>query len=259
MKILLSLNFKFMEYTSLELYNLIKNSNSIKGFEISFDLNKKEEQQYVNELVFICKQHDYILQFHGDSTLTLEEQYKYLDFINDISNELNKRIDIVLHPISGNNFDECVSKTNEYFSNVLNYIYTNSYKINISIENLNTSIPEKIRLSKDYLLPILSNNIDLNFTYDVGHEICEYGNLTDLNPVLLERLTNIHIHTFDPYDDHRPIIKSNLNWVKAIQYLKFINFNNTLVLEYNFYALGDNYDERMINYIECAEYINEYL
>jgi len=259
MKILLSLNFKFMDNSPLELYNFIKDSNSIKGFEVSFDLFNELEKQYVNELIFICKQHDYILQFHGDSTLNLEEQYKYLDFINEISNELNKRMDIVLHPISGDNFDECVTKTNEYFSNVLNYIYTNSYKINISIENLNTETTENIRLSKDYLLPILSNNIDLNFTYDVGHEIFEYGNLTDLNPVLIERLTNIHFHTFNNYEDHKAIIKNESNWIKAIQYLKLIKFDSTLVLEYDFYTLGETYEERMNNYIECAEYISEYL
>lgn len=248
-----------MDNSPLELYNSIKDKTFIKGFEVSFDLNNDLEKQYVNELIFICEQNNYILQFHGDSSRDLEYQYKYVDFINDISIKLNKRIDIVLHPISGDNLEDCIAKTNEYFSNILNYIYTNSYKINISIENLNTETTENIRLSKEYLLPILSNNIDLNFTYDIGHEIFEYGNLTDLNPVLIERLTNIHFHTFNNHEDHKAVIKNDSNWVKAIQYLKLIKFDSTLVLEYDFYTLGETYEERINNYIESAEYINEYL
>lgn len=264
MKILLSLNFKLMDYTAYDLIKLIEKEDSkkiISGFEVCVDIENEERKKYVNELAILCKQNNLILQFHGDSSYELEKQKKYMDFLNNISNIVGKRINVVLHPHSEDTIEESIEKSNIYFSEILNYIYENNYNISISIENLNSMIDEN-RLSKGYLKSILANNMELNFTYDLGHEIVEYGEVTNLDTILLERLTNVHIHTFYNIDDHLPIKENDFNkekWVKAIQYLNYINYDKTIVLEYDVYTLGESFEERVFNYIKCAEFISEYI
>jgi hypothetical protein len=34
-------------------------------------------------------------------------------------------------------------------------------------------------------------------TYDIGHEIIDNGNITDVNEFLFEKISNIHIHTYN--------------------------------------------------------------
>lgn len=204
----------------------------------------------------MCEKEGYLLQFHGDSSYSIELQEQYFNFLNDLSNE--EYINVVLHPLSLNTIQDTIKETNLYFSKLLNLIYQKHLKIKLSIENLNSiTMP---RLSKEYLNSILSNNMDLNFTYDIGHETVEYGKVVDLNSILIERLSNVHIHTFNIKEDHQPIgMNEHKEWIKAIQYLNYLHFDGTLVLEYDFYTLGSNFEERMINYIKCVEYIQNYI
>lgn len=174
---------------------------------------------------------------------------------------MDKNIDIVFHPLSCDTIDESIKETDIYFSKILNYVYENNYKINISLENLNSMI-DCVRLSKDYLTSVLYNNMDLYFTYDIGHEIMEYGKLIDLDNVFIERLRNVHFHTFNNAFDHLAVDYHEYNkdgWVKALLYLKSLDFNGNLVLEYDFYTLGNSYDERFNNYLNCAKLIYNYL
>lgn len=56
MKIIISINQKFMEYSHKELIKLIKQkSKYTEGFEISIDYDNKKHLTYLNELVFECK------------------------------------------------------------------------------------------------------------------------------------------------------------------------------------------------------------
>lgn len=261
MKILLSLNNKFFEKSPVELIRMIQEldvNNYVSGFELYIDFYDKSHIEYAKELAYLSKNNNYLLQFHGNSDYPLEDQKQYMLFLNDIAKTLEYKINVVLHPLSLDTIEDNVEKSNLYFSEILNYIYQNQLAINVSIENLNSN--ETPRLSKDYLTSILANNMDLSFTYDVGHEIVDYGNLTDLNPVLLNRLSNVHFHTFHFFYDHQPVgMDSDKKWVKAFRYLKTIHFDKTLVLEYDFYDLGNDFSERMINYIKCVEYIYDYI
>lgn len=264
MKILFSINQKFYGKSAQYLIEYIKKydtNNIIKGFEVVFDIENEFETQYIYELAHLCKKYNYILQFHGNCEYSINIQKKYIDFLNEIGKILNYKVNVVIHPQSAETIDESIEKSNYYFSEILNYIYDNNYNLEISIENLNSLINE-LRPSKDTLTPILANNIDLNFTYDVGHEIIEYGKVTDLNDILLQRITNVHFHTFKNEFDHQPVTKESLHkdkWIKTVQYLKLIHFKNTFVLEYDFNELGSNYDEKLFNYIKCAEFINQYI
>lgn len=259
MKILLSINHKFFEKSPKELIDSVKQidvNNYVKGFEIYINFNDKDEVEYVKNLKFLCDKEGYLLQFHGDSSYSIELQEKYFKFLNDLSN--GQYMNVVLHPLSLELIEDSIRETNLYFSKLLNIIYENRYKIKISIENLNSI--NTFRLSKDYLKSVLSNNMDLQFTYDIGHETVDYGKITDLDSILIDRLSNVHIHTFDINNDHQPIgMNDHKEWVKAIQYLNYLHFDGTLVLEYDFYTLGNDFKERMTNYIKCVEYMQNYV
>lgn len=264
MKVLLSVNNKFFEKNSFELIDYIESKDErkiIDGFELFINIENEYEKNYLFSFATICKNKNYIFQFHGDSSLSIENQKLYLDKIDELSKIIDKKINIVLHPITSVTFEEELKKTNEYFSIILNYIYMNNYNLSVSIENLN-STAKFFRLSKDYLTPILYNNMDLNFTYNVGHELIEYGKTTDLTEILKNRLINVHIHTFLNTMDHMFINDENINkekWVKALNYLKLIKYDNTLVLEYSIDYMGNNLDEKLDNYLKCANFIEEYL
>ena len=59
-------------------------------------------------------------------------------------------------------------------------------------------------------MPIICNNEKIFFTYDIGHEISNMGNITGVNPILLLMLNNVHIHTLSKNYDygfyHKPIL-----------------------------------------------------
>lgn len=268
MKLFLSINNKFFEKTPYDLISYIKkydNDNVIKGFEIHFDLHNEFEKKYIENLLYLMEKVNYDVQFHGNSNLNIEEQYKYMDYMNLLSKVLKRKIHIVLHPLVLDDYEESMKQTNIYFSKILIYIYSKKYDINISIENLSTI--GDIDLSKKYISRILANNSDLYFTYDVGHEIKDYGNITNLNYIQLERLYNVHIHSFNMHNfnttyDHQPIFENDDNItkiVKTLKFLKLLGYQKTIVLEYDFYALGNQYEERIINYLKSANYINSHL
>lgn len=261
MKILFSINQKVFDNSPQDIIWILKKydvNHTVAGFEICFDIHNENHIRYVEEMAVLCKKNNYILQFHGDSNLDIKTQKQYLKILNHIAQIMETRMPVVLHPISSDTIEKMIEQSNLYFSKILNDIYRNHLKVSISIENLNSS--SVARLSKEYLKPILANNMDLNFTYDIGHEDAEYGKVIDLDPILIDRICNVHIHTFHNINDHLPIgVDSNREWIKGLQYLKTIRFENTLVLEYDIYKLGNNFDERIKNYIKGAEFLYEYL
>lgn len=261
MKLLMSINNKFFDKSPVEFINLVRENdklNNVAGFELYIDFMNEEEVKYLKDLAFLCDKYNLKIQMHGASEYDIETQFKYMDLLNDI---FVSGVSVVLHPITTFSREESIIETNEYFSKVLNYIYYNDYKIKVSIENLNSMV-DTLRLSKDYLKGILANNSDLYFTYDIGHEIIEYGKITDIDDILKERLSNVHYHTFNNGDDHKPIgyvFYNKEQWIKGLTYLNTINYDGTVVLEYDFYALGEKYEERLVNYIKCFDFINDYI
>lgn len=261
MKILISISSKFFEKQPEELIKLLKKHDSkriIKGFEICVNFNNEEEREYMKQLCYLCKKESYIFQIHG-MNLDYINQFKYMDFVNELTKILQKSIDIVIHPIVQNDIEKSIIESKEYFNRIINYIEREKYNINIGIENLNyLGIP---RPNKNDILPILREINNLNFTYDMGHEIIDNRNISNLDSFTLNKINNIHIHTFKNKLDHQPIGFTNdgsKKWEECLKYLKSIKYGKSVVLEYDFYTLGDSYEERLINYIKSANIVNNY-
>ena len=264
MRIYLSVNNKFIYYSPRDFIRIIKENDKnkcIKGFEIFYNLNSISEMNFYKELIDISIENGYDIQFHGDSSLNIKDVKKYIDCVQDFSKIYSRKFNIVLHPICTNDIDNDIKESNIYFSEVLNYIYFNNYNINISIENLNTT-KNMVRCSKEDVLKVVTNNEDLNFTYDIGHEISNYGSITDLDILLINRLCNVHIHTFNIYEDHMQLLDSDEykeKWIKGLLFLKSINYKGPIVLEFDFNKLGNDYESRLKEYINIASYLEEYL
>lgn len=266
MDIYFCLTPKFFIKEPHELLNEIKQNdvnNLVKGFEILFNYNNKEEVDYVTKFVYLCSKSGYKIQFHSDTNDDTATQIEYLNFINTFKEYYEgKRFIVVYHSCRGQDLDEVVSKTSVFISDLLNHIYLNRLNIIISLENLDDK-KDFVRLDKQEIKEILYNNEDLNFTYDVCHEFVEYGSITNVDYVLEKKINNIHLHTYDNYSMHVPITPSDpnkLRWVKAMTYLRLIDYRGAVCLEYDYNLLeGKTFSEKIHNYVVSAEYINNYL
>lgn len=263
MKILMSVNEHFINITPFHFFELVKQydiDNSLSGFELCFDPEDKLHEQYLREFIDLAIKGKYLIQFHC-RLKDIEYQKRYLTYINNITELLGYKARIVYHPLRIEDVEEDIEETTTYMQQLLKYIEENSFNIELSIENLN-SIYQLHRLDKSHLAPILEANKDLKFTFDIEHEISNYGKITDLDAVLAERLVNIHISTFNYIREHQSLNDSDENkqkWIKALVFLKDIGYDNTISMEYDFPTMyGENDDEKLINFIKGAKYLNEY-
>lgn len=117
MRIIMSINKKFMEYNPRELIDLIKNNSKyIEGFEIAINYYDKKELEYLEELAFQCKKNNYYFQVHGSSNLPIEDQLSFLHMIEKISDNLGYKIHVVLHSISSDTKYESIEITSKYLA-----------------------------------------------------------------------------------------------------------------------------------------------
>lgn len=262
MKILMSINYKFMSKTPKDLIDIINKQNSqVGGFEVCVNINNENEVNYLRKLAFEAYRNNLVLQMHGTTYNNDNENFRYLDFINEISNIMQSSISIVYHSLCNEKKEESIKNSINFFNKISDYIKQKNYNITLSIENLN-DLDNQDRLNKNDLIPILESVPNLNFTYDIGHELIDYGNIIDLKKILLNRLINVHIHTFNNCYDHQiltDIDEHKNQWIKGITYLKIVGYDNTLVLEYDINAYKyDYFDEKLIAYLKSINVINEY-
>lgn len=260
MKSIISINRKFMDVSPRDLVNLILNSKYTKGVEICVDMFSEEEMDYLEKLVFELKKNNLILQVHGNSDLSLENQIKFLKKLEKYSDYLEYPIVVTLHPFYDEDRAIAIKKINNYLSEVVNSISTD--KIIINIENLN-DMDGMDRLEKEALVPILSNISNLYFTYDIGHEIVDYGDINNLNDILIDRIRNVHIHTHNNMGiDHMPIYRNDSNWniiIKAITYLNTIDYKYNVVFEYDLFACnGEKIEDKIISYLDSIDIVSEH-
>ena len=264
MKEIMSINYKFMELSPKELVDLVTNtSTTIAGFEISVNKDNPIELKYMHDLAFECNKNKLILQIHGNSNLSIEKQIEFLKEVEKIYNYSNRRINVVMHPLTGKNKSESIKLTSDYL-NELSYKIDNK-KIMLSIENLNDFNQEEDRLDKDDIIAIVCNNENIYMTYDIGHEIIDGGKITDLNKSLISLISNVHLHSFNfAYDcgfDHKPILINDENWnqiLKGILFLKSINYEGTVVFEYDLYAcIGTTIEDKIKSYISSMDYVGQ--
>ena len=256
MKKLMSINFKFFEISELELVEMSK--NKIDGFEIY--IKEKKEYDYLINLATLCKKERLYIQLHGNIENNFDDIKLFLNKANNISEILGYTIDIVFHSKISTSVNKSIENTIYIFTQIFEYITNNNLNIRISIENLNSIINVK-RLDKKNILPIINHFDNLMFTYDIGHELIEKGNIIDLDQKCIDRLINTHIHTFKRGLDHQFIYNDDKNIEKiktAFNYLKNINYDGSYVFEYDLYkAKGKNLKEKidyfikMIGEVQC--------
>ena len=259
MKSLISINYKFMELTPKELIEEIKKSSYCKGVEISIDINKENELNYLESIAYLLNENNLIFQVHGNSELPIDEQITFLKKLENISTQIGKPINVVLHPKYNENHKQSVIDTENYLDEILKEISDN---IIICVENLNDGIVNEVaqdRLNKDDILPIICNNERLYMTYDIGHDIADFNNPSEINYNLINKIRNIHIHTHKQGIDHIPIYKESFDSVfKGILFLKSINYEETVVFEYNLYEChGETTLDKVKDYLYSIDYVSE--
>ena len=235
MKLMLSINEKFFEidpHQFIDTVVCVDKEKNISGFEFFFDYKNDEHKKYIDELIRLSIVNNYLIQFHAIGIYDLDYQKVFLDYCSKVSS-VNYQIKIVYHPYSVSDEYDAVDMTDKYIAKLLEYAYDNDYNLEITVENLNNDEGE-IRLNHRDLVPILKNNKNLMFTYDIGHDIFEGDNMFFLDSINVSRLKNVHIHTFDEITDHIPIDTDDKNkdkWMKGIEILKNNNYEGTVVLE----------------------------
>ena len=259
MKSIISINKKFMSISPKELCEIIVSHKSTKGIEISVDYNSLEELKYLNDLVYEIKKHDLILQVHGEINVEKDIQLSFIKKLESYSDYLGYPIVFTLHTIFDNDPDISLKKTAEYISSIINEIDNN--KIIVCLENLNDIRGAK-RLDKDNIKSIVLNDEKLFFTYDIGHDISNFGEVTNIDGYMFEDIRNVHLHTIsNSLNDHMPIYKNDPNWTKIIKALEFLIINKykyNIVYEYGLeLCRGNNIYEKLDDYLNSIDFVSE--
>ncbi len=258
MKSLMSINYKFMSINPKDLVSMIIESKYTKGVEVFIDVSKEEELKYLDNLVFELKRNNLILQVHGNIELDYESQVMFIRTLEEYSDYLGYLIVLTLHTISDDSKEVSVSKTVDYLSNLINDIDTN--KIIISLENLN-DIRGFIRPGKEEIRTTILNDEKIYFTYDIGHEIADFGEITNLDGYMFEDIRNVHIHSNKQGKDHYPIYKNDElseKITKALLFLKLNKYEYNIVFEYGLeYCYGDTVENNIKYYLSSIDYLSE--
>ena len=254
MRSLISINFKFMDVTPKRLVELINNTKSVKGVEVNININSSFELKYLEDLVFELKRNNLILQIHANIEDPIEDQLKYIKKLEEYSDYLGYPIVVTFHTIYDEDKEISINKTIDYLSKI------NSNKIIICLENLN-DIRGYIRIGKDEIRTTILNGERIYFTYDIGHELYDGGDLTNLDEYMIEDIRNIHIHSNDRVEDHRPIYKNDMYWNELMKVLEFLinkNYKYNIVYEYDLYdCKGNESEDKIIDYLESIDLVSE--
>lgn len=258
MNSLISINNKFMKLQPRQLISMIKNSKYVKGLEICVDINSQFELKYLDDLVFEIKKENLLLQIHGNSELNIDEQLLFLKKIENYADYLGHKINLTFHSIYDDDKEISKNKTALYLQKIIDNV--NNDKLVICLENLN-DVSNLDRLEKDAITSIILNNEYLYFTYDLGHTLIDYDNMTNLNEYMIEKIRNVHIHTNDGKgNDHMPIYKNDKYWLQLLKALIFLvnnKYQYNIVYEYDLNACyGDTIEEKIIDYLNSIDSIS---
>ena len=256
MKDLISINNKFMEISPKRLIELINNSKYTKGIELYINIDKENELIYLDNLVKELKQSNLILQIHGEIYLDINKNIEYIKLLEKYSDYLNYPIVYTIHSINDIDKDISKEKTNNYIKELINNINTN--KIIICLENLNIYNGEKRLTKEDIKNIIIDNNIYL--TYDIGHEIIDYKKTLPIDKELIDRIRNVHIHSYKDNIDHIPIYENDINIneiIRTISILKNNNYKYNIVYEYGLeYCNGLTKEEKIKDYLYSIDLVS---
>lgn len=211
----------------------------------------------------LCRKNKMLFRCHFPlKRLNESETKKYLNCLNDISKELRYKINVVFHSeIEQETMDEKIEATKIYMNNILKFIQKYDLGVTISLENLNYKRTIQ-RINVNRIDSVLSEFDNLNFTYDIGHDIYDNKKPTTLSKLQAERINNVHIHSVIKREDHHMIEENSKDFNEirqAMNNLKDINYTNPIVLEYAIaYLPGNRIEEKIINLVKSFAKFREY-
>ena len=248
MKLLLSVNNYLQDVDPDNFAEFWKSStNLIDGCEICCIINDKNID-HIQRIAENTVKNDWIFQVHGDDLFDMSNRdiLKNLMFYNRLAHVINKRLNVTLHPSQNLNM--------WFMHKIDDLIHENDLKLLPVFEN--TATKNCVTMLDDMLYK------NLGFCWDIGHHVlvgeCEY----ELPENCRKYLKNIHIHdlnltTFARLKgevDHYPFDYGEVDYKKAIQYLKDIGYSGTVVLEIASDYLEDN---KAMAFIKQFELIKE--
>lgn len=156
---------------------------------------------------------------HGFSKLYNETSTldKYLSIYNQLATELDQTLSVTIHPVESHQKKEKKARyhTLKLITRLMSICELQGYNLTFTLENLNLN---RSRLDTEGIQPIVMGS-DVNFCWDIGHEVYE-GNCTySLDDKLFEKLDNVHIHDIHE-GDHFPFRFKNTDYIRAINYLE---------------------------------------
>ena len=258
-KNIISVNKKFMTISPQKLVQIISKFNSTKGIEIFVDSNNNAEMDYLNGLVKEIKKEKLILQVHCDVEIPLKKQIEFLRILEKCAEFLNDKIVLTFHSVFNEDKTISLEQTKEYIEELISKIDCN--KFIFCIENLN-NLDAGYRLKKEDLYDLITANKNIYLTYDIGHELVEYGNINYPDNILFKNIRNVHVHDFNKKGvDHFPIrtTSDNIqNIINSINELIKNGYEYNIVYEYNLFECeGDTLEAKVIDYLKSIEEISK--
>lgn len=258
MKSLISINSLFMSLSPKELVHLILESKYTKGVEACIDASNVNELKYLDELAFELQKNHLILQIHGEIMLDMDKQLEFFKKIEEYSDLFHEPIIVTMHSFCDEDSKLAIEKTVEYLSFLMKSIDCN--KVVLCLENLNDT-KEFTRLGKEEIQTTILNDEKIYFTYDIGHEIADFGQITDLDSYMIEEIFNVHLHSDNKGVNHLPIYKNDPHWNEILKALTFLinhHYAHNIVYEYGLpNCRGNTAEEKVKDYLESIDFVSE--
>lgn len=262
MNFLISINNKFFsKYDSKKLINNINKldvNKVINGAEIYVDMTNEEEKEYCLNLTKVMKDNNWIIQVHAADMYKLDEKKveQYLQYYNKIALIYERKIKMTIHPAVDINKEISIDKTLKTINYINEYIKQNNFNVEVLIENLNEH--NGMLRCNIYDVYEMIRNLNINgITLDMGHYVYDYYNdYTNLDKYI-DKIKNIHIHDIYNREDHHPFYYGNVKIEEIAKYIKKINYNESIVLEFGIeYLSGETFEDKMSEYIKQIEFVS---
>lgn len=248
MKGYVSVNHKFMKLTPKELLDLL--DGRAGGLEVYVGEGFSTDPQYLEEIVGLLPKYDLDLRIHGDSHFSLEKQKQFLDKMVEYAGSLGEIL-VTLHPVRDDDAARSRQMTKEYLREIVRYV--DGKNVTILLENLN-DLGEIRRLKIDDVAPIIHEIPGLKMTYDIGHVIAD-GQKPIVSSELRPLIRNLHVHTYNEIEDHRPIRADDEHFDEIVRALRQFG-DCDAVFEYNLYECrGETVREKVLDYLDSMELV----
>lgn len=224
--------------------------NRLKGIEVNADLDDPVEVERLYAYGHLLKARHKKLQIHsphGFSRLYNETSVldKYLSIYADLAKKLQTCLSITIHPVESDQKEKARFHTLKLITRLISICELQGYDLTFTLENLNMS---RHRLDTEGIQPLVEGS-NVNFCWDIGHEVFEDQCTYSLDDSLFNKLNNIHIHDINQ-TDHHPFIHGKTDYVRAVSYLATKGYKGSVVVEINTdYLAGDTWGQKYTDYM----------